>query len=66
MTLRSLGVGAAALLVAGCAMPSIPGWVPGLGKKAEPPPAVAAASTTTLKANLVDSPKPGDVRQRPT
>ena len=68
MTLRSLGVGAAALLVAGCAMPSMPtmpGWVPWVDRKAEPPPPVAAASTTP-KANLVDSPKPGDVRQRPT
>jgi peptidyl-prolyl cis-trans isomerase SurA len=69
MTLRWLPVAAAALLLAGCAMPSISmpsisDWVPWLGKKA-PPPAVASTPASP-NANLVDSPKPGDVRQRPT
>jgi peptidyl-prolyl cis-trans isomerase SurA len=70
MTLRSLALGAGALLLAGCAMPtlpalptSLPGWVPWFGKNPERSPATAP---TVARENLVDSPKPGDIRQRPS
>jgi peptidyl-prolyl cis-trans isomerase SurA len=62
---RLLVLGLAAVLLGGCAlptMPSMPGWVPWVGKKAPPP---AVAGPTTPKPDALDTPKPGDVRQRP-
>jgi peptidyl-prolyl cis-trans isomerase SurA len=58
---RLLGLTLAALVLGGCALPTMPGWMPWVGKKTEPPPAVAGAT----KAEALDTPKPGDVRQRP-
>ena len=65
MTLRALAVGVTALCLAGCAMPSVPGWVPWVGTKPAPP-RVAGAASETSKADVVDSPQPGDIRQRPS
>jgi peptidyl-prolyl cis-trans isomerase SurA len=65
MRLRPAALVVAALLLSGCAMPAMPGWMPWLGKKKAPPaPAVAAPSGP--KVDVVDTPKAGDVRQRPT
>jgi peptidyl-prolyl cis-trans isomerase SurA len=63
---RLLVLGLATVLLGGCAlptMPSMPGWVPWVGTKKAPPPAVAGP--TTPKPDALDTPKPGDVRQRP-
>ncbi len=60
---RLLVFGLAAVLLGGCALPTMPSlreWVPWVGKA--PPPAVAGP--TTPKAAALDTPKPGDVRQR--
>jgi peptidyl-prolyl cis-trans isomerase SurA len=51
---------ALAVALSGCSL--VPGWVPYLGKK-NAPPAVAAAPPPN--PNLVDTLKPGDIRQRP-
>jgi peptidyl-prolyl cis-trans isomerase SurA len=62
MRLRPAGtLAAVGLLLSGCGL-SIPGWVPWLGTKA--PPAVVAAPPPN--PNLLDTPKPGDIRQRPS
>jgi peptidyl-prolyl cis-trans isomerase SurA len=61
---RLLVLGVAALLVGGCAVPTMPGWVPWLGKKTDPPPTVASAPRPE-KADAIEAPKPGDVRERP-
>jgi peptidyl-prolyl cis-trans isomerase SurA len=58
---RLLGLTLAALVLGGCALPTMPGWMPWVGKKKEPPPAAAEGT----KAESLDTPKPGDVRQRP-
>jgi peptidyl-prolyl cis-trans isomerase SurA len=66
MRARPLVLGLAALLLGGCAlptMPTLPGWVPWLGKKSEPPRAPIAARVPS--ADAIDTPKPGDVRERP-
>jgi peptidyl-prolyl cis-trans isomerase SurA len=55
-------VGLVALVLAGCALPTLPKWVPYLGKK-DPPPAVASAPASS--ENTLDTPTPGDIRQRP-
>jgi peptidyl-prolyl cis-trans isomerase SurA len=62
----ALALGALANLLAGCgvlAVPSlaVPDWVPWLGTKAKAPEATAAAPNP----NALDTPKPGDIRQRP-
>jgi peptidyl-prolyl cis-trans isomerase SurA len=62
---RLLVLGLAAVLLGGCAlptMPSMPGWVPWVGKQKAPAPAVAGP--TTPRPDALDTPKPGDVRQR--
>jgi peptidyl-prolyl cis-trans isomerase SurA len=56
-------LGLAGLLLGGCAVPTMPGWVPWLGKKKEPAPAVASAPGD--KTDTVDAPKPGELRERP-
>jgi peptidyl-prolyl cis-trans isomerase SurA len=72
MSTRLLVIGLAATLLGGCAlptmpsMPTMPGWVPWVGKKKEPAPAAAETTPATAKAETIDAPKPGDVRQRPT
>jgi peptidyl-prolyl cis-trans isomerase SurA len=68
MKARLLALGLSSVLLGGCALPtmpslSMPSWMPLVGKKPESAPAPAAS---TDKTNLVDTPKPGDVRQRPT
>jgi peptidyl-prolyl cis-trans isomerase SurA len=63
---RLLAIGLAGLLAGGCAlptMPTIPGWVPLLGKKKEPP-AVHSTEAGTPRPDLLDAPRPGDVRER--
>lgn len=65
MVRRLLALGALTALLAGCGM-TVPGWVPWLGTKTPPPePAAAVASPAPANPNLVESPKPGDIRQRP-
>jgi peptidyl-prolyl cis-trans isomerase SurA len=59
---RLLALGLAALPMAGCALPSMPGWMPFSSNK--PAPASTVASAGAPKETL-DTPKPGDVRQRP-
>jgi len=59
---RLLGLTLAALVLGGCALPTMPDWRSWVGKKKEPPPAAGAGAT---KAEALDTPKPGDVRQRP-
>ncbi len=59
---RLLVLGLAAVLLGGCALPSMPGWVPWVGTKKAPPPAVA--SPTTPRPDALDTPRPGDVRRR--
>lgn len=64
MRLRgALTLGALATLLAGCSM-TIPGWVPWLGTKATPPETTVAAPPPA-NPNALDTPKPGDIRQRP-
>jgi len=65
MRARLLAAGLAAVFLGGCAlptMPSMPGWVPWVGKKKDPGP--VAAAPAAAKADAVDTLKPGDVRQR--
>lgn len=60
MKLRGvLALGALAALLSGCGL-TIPGWVPWLGSKPSEPVAEAPANP-----NAIDTPKPGDIRQRP-
>jgi peptidyl-prolyl cis-trans isomerase SurA len=47
------------------ALPDVPRWVPWLGTTPLPPEPSAAAAATPANPNLIDTPKPGDVRQRP-
>jgi peptidyl-prolyl cis-trans isomerase SurA len=54
-------VGLLALLLGGCALPKMPGWVPVLGKKTPPPAPWEPPGTPT---STVEAPKPGDVRER--
>ena len=62
MRLRPAGALAAlVLLLSGCGL-SMPGWVPWLGTKDAPP---AVATPAPNNPNLLDTPKPGDIRQRP-
>jgi len=61
MTVRLLTVALAAGLLGGCAVPTMPGWVPWVGTKTAPP----VAASTTPNPDALDMPKPGDVRQRP-
>jgi peptidyl-prolyl cis-trans isomerase SurA len=68
MRARFLALGVTGLLLGGCAMPtmpSMPGWVPWVGKQKEPPPAVAAAVPPEARTDVLDTPKPGELRQRP-
>jgi peptidyl-prolyl cis-trans isomerase SurA len=63
--LRLLALGLAGLLLGGCALPtlpSMPGWMPLVGKKPDPSPTAASSGTTK---ETLDTPKPGDIRQRP-
>ena len=64
MRLGLPAVGLVALLLGGCALPTMPGWVPWLGQKDRPARVVSAPSEP--KGAAVDAPKPGDVHQRPT
>jgi peptidyl-prolyl cis-trans isomerase SurA len=61
MRRRLPAVGLVALLAGGCALPTLPRWVPFLGKKDRSPVASAPASPE----NRLDMPTPGRVRQRP-
>ena len=60
----------AGLLLGGCAlptMPTMPGWVPLLGSKKKESPARAGAAPVARpseKTDTLDSPKPGDIRER--
>jgi peptidyl-prolyl cis-trans isomerase SurA len=66
MRTRLLALGLTAAFLGGCAlptMPSMPGWVPWVGKKKESTPAVAAPGTP--RPDALDTLTPGDVRQRP-
>lgn len=54
----------AAAFLGGCALPTMPGWVPWVGTKAVPA-REGAASTTPRRPDALETPKPGDVRQRP-
>jgi peptidyl-prolyl cis-trans isomerase SurA len=62
MSARAWALGAVALLLGGCALPTMPTWVPWLGKSGTTPPPRAAA---TEHGNAVQAPRPGDVRERP-
>jgi peptidyl-prolyl cis-trans isomerase SurA len=64
MLRRTLVLSALATLLAGCSM-SMPSWVPWLGTRTPPPAPSVAASNEPTNANLVDAPRPGDIRQRP-
>jgi peptidyl-prolyl cis-trans isomerase SurA len=62
----ALAIGALAALLAGCNMIAIPNWVPWLGSPSTAPDGTAAtAATAPANPNALDSPKPGDIRQRP-
>ena len=62
MRLRgAVALGALATLLTGCGL-AVPGWVPWLGSRSSPPDPVAAA---VPNPNALDTPKPGDIRQRP-
>jgi peptidyl-prolyl cis-trans isomerase SurA len=66
MRARLPTVAVVGLLLGGCAlptMPTLPGWVPWLGKTKGPSPAVASAPTE--KTNTIDAPQPGAIRERP-
>jgi len=60
----ALALGALATLLAGCSMLAIPSWVPWLGTPSKAAPDATAAAPAN--PNALDSPKPGDIRQRPT
>jgi peptidyl-prolyl cis-trans isomerase SurA len=62
MRARLLAVALAAAFLGGCALPTMPGWMPWVGTTKAPPPAVAASSAS--RPDAFDTPKPGDVRQR--
>ncbi len=57
---RVLGLAAVALLVGGCAMPTVPTWVPLLGKTKKPP------SAKTVKAAPAPPPAPAPVEVKTT
>ena len=61
MIRRAGALAALLLLLAGCGL-SVPRWVPLLGKKDAPP---VAAGPAAPNPNALDTPKPGDVTQRP-
>jgi peptidyl-prolyl cis-trans isomerase SurA len=63
MTRRLAAVSVVALLLGGCALPTMPSWMPGFGKKGSPAP--IASAPTGPRGDTVDAPRPGDVRQRP-
>ena len=68
MLRRLVVLGALATLLSGCnmlALPSMPGWVPWLGEKPPSPGSATADAATPANPNAVESPRPGDVRQRP-
>jgi peptidyl-prolyl cis-trans isomerase SurA len=60
---RVLALGVSTLVLGGCALPTMPGWMPWFGKKGTPPPVASAARAP--RAEALDSPRPGDVRERP-
>jgi peptidyl-prolyl cis-trans isomerase SurA len=62
MRARLLAVALAATFLGGCAVPTMPGWMPWVGTPKAPPPAVAASSLS--RPDAFETPKPGDVRQR--
>jgi peptidyl-prolyl cis-trans isomerase SurA len=64
MTRALPAVALAALLLGGCAMPKMPGWVPFVGANA--PPASVGAVPSGPTTGTVDTPKPGEVRERPS
>jgi peptidyl-prolyl cis-trans isomerase SurA len=64
MIRRLPGLCAIALLVAGCAMPAMPGWMPLVGKKA-PEPAAPRPPASVPVGEPVETAKPGNVRMRP-
>ena len=55
---RALALVSLATLLAGCV---VPGWVPWLGKKTP----LAEVAAPPPNPNALDTPKPGDIRQRP-
>jgi len=63
MSARLVAVGMAGVLLGGCAMPTMPGWMPWLGKRREPAPTVASTRTGE-KLDTLDAPKPGELRKR--
>jgi peptidyl-prolyl cis-trans isomerase SurA len=62
-----LAVGVASALLGGCAlptMPTLPGWMPWVGKKTESAPTVASTPSGE-KLDTLDAAKPGELRTRP-
>jgi peptidyl-prolyl cis-trans isomerase SurA len=53
-------VALAALLLGGCALPAMPGWMPWLGRQNKPAPVAEPSGPR----DVVDTPRPGTVRQR--
>lgn len=62
MRARPLAVALAATFLGGCAVPTMPSWMPWVGTPKAPPPAVTASSTS--RPDAFETPKPGDVRLR--
>ena len=58
-------VGILALLLGGCAMPKLPGWVPWLGGKSSPSGSAVPVHPDEPTVGAVETLQPGDVRQRP-
>jgi peptidyl-prolyl cis-trans isomerase SurA len=64
MKVRLTAVGVASALLGGCALTTMPGWVPLLGKKTESAPA-ASSTPPGEKLDTIDAAKPGEPRTRP-
>jgi peptidyl-prolyl cis-trans isomerase SurA len=62
---RLLALAVAGALLGGCALPTMPGWMPWLGEKKEEPPPVVAGLPRGEKVDTIDAPKPGELRERP-
>jgi peptidyl-prolyl cis-trans isomerase SurA len=68
MMRRLLALGVVALLTSGCSsmMPTVPSWVPWLGKSSpEPATAPPPSAASTPVGEKMETAKPGDVRMRP-